>query len=81
MPIAPPAENSKKSEPKVCDNLMVRLLPEAIAIQEFTQKVLQSPKKPKLTFLEWLSEGNIKLINLPDSSQFWLKKQLLLAKS
>ena len=58
----------------------VRLLPEALAITEFTQKVLQSNKKPKATFMEWLAEGNIKLINLPDSTQFWLKKQLALAK-
>jgi hypothetical protein len=81
MPIAMLAENSEqRNEKRGYNREDMRLLPEAIAIQEFTQKVLQSPKKPKVTFLEWLSENNVKLINLPDSSQFWLKKQLALAK-
>jgi hypothetical protein len=81
MPIVTPAESYEKSLLKLNYNREVRLLPEALAITEFTQKVLQSSKKPKLTFLEWLSENNIKLINLPDSAQFWLKKQTLLAKT
>jgi hypothetical protein len=58
----------------------VRLLPELIAIQEF-QQLLQSPRKDTAkTFLEWLTVNSIKLINIADGEQFWLKKQLALAK-
>ena len=54
----------------------VRLLPELVAIAEF-QKVLQTPQKfdhPTPTFLGWLKDCQIKLINLADKECFWLAK-------
>jgi hypothetical protein len=80
MPVAPPAASYEKKNTKQDYHQDVQLLPELIAIERF-QKVLQSPIKlghSAPTFLAWLKDSQIKLINIPDNEhQFWIRKQLI----
>jgi hypothetical protein len=83
MPTARGVENYEKDTKKLGYNQReMKLLLETVAISEYT-KLIHAPTKdtkPKPTFLEWLTVSNVKITNLPDSEQFWIRKQLMLAK-
>ena len=83
MPIARDVESYGKDTKKLGYNQQeMLLLPELTAIERYT-KLIHAPTKdtkPKPTFIDWLTANNVKLTNVPDSAQHWLRKQLLLSK-
>jgi len=68
-------ESYEKSGGSLKYNRVVKLLLESTAVAEFT-KILHAPKKdgqPRLLFMDWLASTPVKIIDIPEANQFWLK--------